>query len=258
MANLFGLHGRVVCVTGGYGHLGYPVTAGLREAGATAVVLARSRAKFDRTVEPHRGIHFVACDVASSDSVIAACAEVSSRFGGIDALINNAVFLGSPATPSETTDEVWARSMEGVVGTVHRCIRAVLPYFREANGGRIVNVASMYGMVAPEFSIYESNPELTSLPAYGAGKAAIIQLTKYFASLLASEQILVNCVSPGPFPSPDVRGSAHFAKQLADKVPLGRVGSPEELVGVFVFLCSQASSYMTGQNLVVDGGWTIT
>ena len=92
---------------------------------------------------------------------------------------------------------------------------------------------------------------------YGASKAAIIQLTKYFAVYFAKYNIRVNCVSPGAFSSLKAHENKEFISELCNKIPLNRVGSPEELKGIFVFLASQASSYITGQNILVDGGWTI-
>jgi gluconate 5-dehydrogenase len=114
----------------------------------------------------------------------------------------------------------------------------------------------MYGMVAPDFTVYEDFPNFLNPPHYGAAKAGVIQMTKYFASYLAQYGILVNAVSPGAFPSKGVQEHTGFIAALNKKNPLKRIGQPDELKGVFVFLASNASTYVTGQNIAVDGGWT--
>jgi len=122
-------------------------------------------------------------------------------------------------------------------------------------GGSIINIASMYGMVSPDPAIYGES-KFNSPANYGAGKAAVIQFTKFCAVHLAKYKIRVNAVSPGPFPSPSVQMNKTFISKLVEKVPLKRIGHPSELNGVIVLLCSEASSYITGQNISVDGGWT--
>ena len=115
----------------------------------------------------------------------------------------------------------------------------------------------MYGMVAPQFEVYEDFPQFLNPPHYGAAKAGIIQLTKYYASYLGAFNIKVNAVTPGPFPSNPVQTEKNFIQELEKKTCLNRVGRPEDLGGAFVFLAADASNFMTGQNLVIDGGWTI-
>ena len=113
----------------------------------------------------------------------------------------------------------------------------------------------MYGKVSPDPSIYEESG-FNSLPSYGAGKAAIIQYTKFLACHLAKKRIRVNSVSPGPFPQEDVQKNVEFINRLKKKIPMGRIGLPDELKGIMIFLASDASSYITGENILVDGGWT--
>lgn len=122
--------------------------------------------------------------------------------------------------------------------------------------GVILNIASMYGHVAPDYRIY---PDLryTNPPSYGAAKAGVIQLTKYMASFLSPYGIRVNALSPGPFPHPETQTNRRFLEQLQNRNPMRRIGVPEDLKGAVALLCSDAGSYMTGQNLCVDGGWTI-
>jgi gluconate 5-dehydrogenase len=114
----------------------------------------------------------------------------------------------------------------------------------------------MYGSVSPQPEVYRDAPQFHNPPAYGAAKAALLQLTRYSACHLAAHGIRVNSVSPGPFPAPAVQANEAFVEELTARVPLGRIGQPGELVGAVVFLLSDAASYVTGANLPVDGGWT--
>lgn len=256
-ADLFSLQGQVVLLTGGYGYLGQAVARGLSAHGATVVVLGRDQAAFQTTFAAETGLHFLPCDVADTASVQAALAAAEARFGLPAVLINNA-FYSRGSRPDQLTDEEFALGLDGSLGSTYRCIREVLPYLRRRGAGKIINVASMYGVVAPDFSAYEATPQFTNPPHYGAAKAGVIQLTKYFASYLGPENIQVNCVTPGAFPSPAVQQqSAEFVEQLTRRIPRGRIGQPEDLAGAFVFLASRASDFVTGHNLVVDGGWTI-
>lgn len=255
---LFDLTGKVIVVTGGYGYLGNSICKGLSDAGAKVYVAGRSFEKFCAVFsDSDNSLRFLQMDVSQSHEVKKAFASVVDQESRIDVLINNAHY-GEGGKVDELTDEAFAATLDGTVGNYHRCIREILPHFRKQKGGKIINVASMYGMVAPDFSVYEGYSAFTNPPHYGAGKAATIQLTKYFASLLGKEGVTVNAVSPGPFPSENVQNEAGFIKLLAQKTALGRIGKPKELQAVFVFLSGPGASYLTGQNIAVDGGWTIT
>lgn len=256
---MFSLEGQVILITGGYGHLGRAIVMGLVDQGAKLVVLGRDEAAFHTAfVEliASSQVHFISCDVASTDSVEAAFAASHTAFGLPSVLINNA-FYSRGNQPENLTDEEFAFGLDGSLGSTYRCIRAVIPQLRERGSGKIINVASMYGVVAPDFEAYAATPQFTNPPHYGAAKAGVIQLTRYFASYLGKENIQVNCVTPGAFPSQPVQAHTEFISELTQRIPLGRIGQPEDLQGAFVFLSSQASNFVTGHNLVVDGGWTI-
>ena len=123
--------------------------------------------------------------------------------------------------------------------------------------GNILNIASMYGHVAPDYRLYDGD-RFANPPSYGAAKAGVIQLTKYLASFLSQHEIRVNCISPGPFPFETTQDeSPEFIRRLSEKNPMNRIGNPHELKGAALLLCSNAGSYITGQNLRVDGGWSI-
>lgn len=255
--NLFSLNGKIALLTGGYGHLGKAIAIGLAEAGAQVYVLGRSYEKFKTAFDSTstEKIHFRNCDVSDTASIAEAFRVVYAETNQLDILINNA-FYSAGQNPAQLTDEQWAYGIDGNLNSVYRCIREVIPYMKDKGRGRIINVASMYGMVSPDFHIYEDNPASLNPPHYGAAKAGVIQLTKYFACYLGKDGINVNAVSPGPFPNPEVQQNSEFVQNLEQKNPLNRIGQPEELKGAFVFLSSEASSFITGHNLVVDGGWT--
>lgn len=254
--SLFNLSGRIALVTGGYGHLGTAISEGLAEAGAKVYILGRSVEKFKAAFVSclQEDIHFTECDIADTNSIRKAFETIEATEGKLDILVNNA-FYSKGQDPVSLTDEEWAIGIDGNLNSTYRCIREVVPYLRE-KGGSIINVASMYGMVSPDFNIYDASPEFLNPPHYGAAKAGVLQLTKYFACYLGKSDIRVNAVTPGPFPSQTVQRNEEFVKQLKKKNPLGRIGNPQDLKGAFVYLASDASAYMTGQNLVIDGGWT--
>ncbi len=251
MLSLFSLEGRCAVVTGGYGHLGLSLTRALAEAGATVFVAGRSRSKFESVFGAESSeIRWAQLDIRHTSSIRQGLARVA-EFRPPDILVNNAFYAAGEG--AELSDEEWSESLDGTLSSVYRCIREILPHMA---GGSIVNVASMYGMVAPHLEIYRYHPEFFNPPAYGAAKAGVIQLTRYCAVWLGPRGIRVNCLSPGPFPSPEVQQSQAFCDRLKEHNPLGRIGSPDELKGAIVFLASAASAYVTGHNLVVDGGWT--
>ncbi len=253
---LFDLSDKVVLVTGGYGYLGIGLCRGLAAAGASVIVLGRSQASFDQRLAHHSpNIRFVICDVADSGSVRDAFATVEREQGRINVLINNAMFVRGQ-DPLGISDEDWALTIDGNLNSVYRCIREVSPYFQKNSGGKIINICSMYGLVSPDFSVYDESPEYLNPPHYGAAKAAVIQLTRYFARYLGPRNIQVNAISPGAFPNETVQQNAAFTDKLKKKTALGRIGQPHDLAGAVVFLSSPASDYVTGHNLVVDGGWT--
>ena len=172
-------------------------------------------------------------------------------------LINNAAqYAGIGKKSEDLTDEDWEKCIDGIAGSTYKCIREVLPYMKE--GGSIVNIASMYGIVSPYLAVYEAPCESSLIPVnYCAGKASVIQMTRYFGTYLINRGIRVNSISPGPFPSPKVQENKVFADRLREKNPSHRLGDPDDLRGAVLFLASDASKYVVGQNIQVDGGWTI-
>ena len=256
MNNLCSLEGKVIIVTGGYGHLGKSIVENLRENSALVCVLGREKKKFENVFQgiALEKLLFFECDISQDDSVKKAILGVIQKFKQIDGLINNAYFMEGYGAMPKTSE--FSYGLEGTLTSVYRLIKETIPFMEEKSKGSVVNIASMYGMVSPDFKVYEKSSNYLSPPNYGAAKSGVIQITKYFSHLLGLKGIRVNCVSPGPFPSLEVQKDKSFINKLSGKTALGRIGDPQELGGIISFLCSDQASYITGQNIAVDGGWT--
>ena len=155
------------------------------------------------------------------------------------------------------TSEEFRKGIDGGLNQFYDFIRASIEYLKLSENGKIINIASMYGTVVPDFDIYDGREEFLNPPNYGTAKAGVIHLSKYYAMYLGKYNINVNSISPGPFPSEDVQKDKEFIKRLESKTKLKRIGIPEDLQGITLLLSSSLSSYITGQNIAIDGGWTI-
>jgi NAD(P)-dependent dehydrogenase (short-subunit alcohol dehydrogenase family) len=185
--------------------------------------------------------------------------QIKREHGRLDVVVNNASAGRTGKLEEMTTDDFEQLYRVNVIGSFH-IIRAALPLLRESakltGGASVVNVASMYGSVSPDPSIYGSSGA-NSPPSYGAAKAGLIQFTRYAACHLAGDRIRVNSISPGPFPAEEyLDKDPEFRGRLEAKSPMRRTGDATELQGPLLFLASDASSYVTGIDLPVDGGWT--
>lgn len=254
------LDGRVALITGGAGHLGRAMAQALCTAGASVVLNGRDAGKLKRAareLEAAGGrVSAAPRDIATPREAAALIADVKKRHGRLDVLVNNAY---SGASVPGWDD--FRKTYETTVSAAALLIDKALPLLAKAGsrnlgGASVVNVASMYGKVSPDPSIYGKSG-CDNPPSYGPAKAALLQLTRYYACRLGGSNIRVNSLSPGPFPPAALmKAQPAFHKELRRKVPLGRVGRPEELMGPLLFLACDASSYMTGADLSVDGGWT--
>jgi gluconate 5-dehydrogenase len=259
MVYTFDLKDKAILITGGYGHLGKAITESLLFHGAEVYVLGRDYDKFSGVFlenNTNNGlIHFQFCDISDPNSIAHAFKAVYEKTNKIDVLINNA-YYNKGTSPETMKDEEWLAGIDGTLNSVFRCMQEVIPYFKIKNKGKIINVSSMYGVIAPDFEIYNDYPEYLNPANYGAAKAGVIQLSKYYASFFGKFGVNVNSITPGPFPSYKVQESEGFINELRKKTCLNRIGKPEDLAGAFVFLASDTSDFITGQNIIVDGGWT--
>jgi NAD(P)-dependent dehydrogenase (short-subunit alcohol dehydrogenase family) len=261
LQELLALDGRTAVVTGGAGFLGSEMSRALAELGANVVIASRDEAKCRERcsqieAETARPIQTLAVrlDLLDRQSIVSLVETVTARFGGIDILVNNA-WSGKKNTWESIGDEDWEYDIDMSLNSVFRIVKASFDTLRERRGV-ILNVASMYGHIAPDHRMYDGK-QFANPPSYGAAKAGVIQFTRYLASFLSPYGIRVNSLSPGAYPHPPTREHKEFMERLCGKNMLNRLGEPEDLKGAVALLCSDAGGYITGQNLCVDGGWAV-
>jgi NAD(P)-dependent dehydrogenase (short-subunit alcohol dehydrogenase family) len=260
---LFDLTGRVFLVTGGARTLGRDMATALCEAGADGVITSRSEASAvqaaaELAAATGRRVLGLALDVTVETSVQAALARVHEAFGGLDILVNNAGGGGGGTTHSpkleERPREAWDTVQAANVTATFLLCKHAAPLMRERGGGSIINIASIAGIVGRDRRVYppEMRPQTID---YAAAKGAVIAMTRDLAAYLGGDGIRVNVISPGGFE----RGQpAEFIRAYGDKTPLRRMGRDGvDLKGAVVYLASDAAAYVTGHNLVVDGGFSI-
>lgn len=254
----FSLNDKVAIVTGACGWLGAAMSRALAEVGAQVVVTSRQtdQAEAFAATLPGSGHLGLGFDQGDTDTIPTFVAEVVERVGQIDVLVNNAYGSTAPNIDTATAEDFDQAYHIGVTA-YFLLARDVVQHLRERKApGSIINIGSMYGVVASYPEAYEALP-VNSPPNYHGLKGGVIHLTRHLAAYWAKDNIRVNALSPGPFPSEKVQSSMpDFIARLDTKVPLGRMGRPDELKGAIVLLASDAGSYITGQNLLVDGGWT--
>lgn len=253
---LFDLSGRVALVTGGAGFLGQAICAALAEAGARVVVgsrnLERGQEAADQLPNPGRDHLAITLDHKDENSLDSGFATAVEQAGQVDILINN----GQGGVGKDWTDiaqDEFAGQLENATGYFLLARRFREHVVQRGVPGNIVMLGSMYGMVASYPDAYADVCAASSV-AYHTLKGGVLHMTRHLAIYWADDQVRVNCLSPGPFPNENA--PQEMVARLCSKSPMKRMGAPHELKGAVLFLASDASSYVTGQNLVVDGGWT--
>lgn len=265
--DLFDLSGKVVILTGGLGLLGMNYARVLISKNATVVILDLAKKKEAERIlkskfsnqELNKCFYYQA-DISDERALMKVKKEILNKFGKIDVLINNAALianvekgiLSQSKNKIENLDlDAWNREMKvNLTGTLLCC-----KVFGSAmkRGASIINVSSIYGVVGPYPGIYPKG--FVKPVAYSASKGSIVALTKYLAAYWGKKGIRVNCLVPGGI-SNNGRENKNFVKKYSALAPLGRLGKPDEINGVILLLASDASSYMTGSLVTVDGGWT--
>jgi NAD(P)-dependent dehydrogenase (short-subunit alcohol dehydrogenase family) len=252
----FGLHGKDIWVVGGAGYLGQPTVALLQSAGAKVLCIdLEDRAKQFVETSGLKDVTPAALDAFDTSATKQFVADtIASR--GVPHGFVNLSFASTGKKLEDLTEEDFDRINHGSLTATFLLSREVGTEMAKLQRGSMVLFSSMYGSVSPNPDIYNS-PMNKNPVEYGVTKAGIIQMTRYLGVHWGRQNVRCNCISPGPFPNPKIQQSnPGFVERLSEKVPLGRVGKQEEIAGAVAFLLSGAASYITGQNIFVDGGWT--
>jgi NAD(P)-dependent dehydrogenase (short-subunit alcohol dehydrogenase family) len=263
---LFSLRDKVSIVTGALGLIGKKHCEALADAGSSVIVADMDETKAiefaDSLGRDHMGVHL---DVTQPDSIKHLKELVLDQYGGLDVLVNNAAINDMFENPSLAKEysafenyplETFQKSIDVNITGVFLCSQILGSIMAEQESGSIINIASTYGMVGPDQSIYKDEfgeQTFYKSAAYPVTKGAVINFTRFLAAYWGSKNVRVNTLSPGGvFNNQD----DFFIQNYAAKTPLGRMATSSDYQGALVFLASDASQYMTGANLVVDGGWT--
>jgi NAD(P)-dependent dehydrogenase (short-subunit alcohol dehydrogenase family) len=272
--SLFSLTGKTAVLTGASGFLGRIFCRALLANGARVVALGRSRRLDTEAAQwsEEFGSDCIAVeriDMYDVSALNAVCDAIASREQRIDVLINNAHELGAATgfnvpegSLENSTFDQWQRNLQGGVYWAVQTTQRIGIRMKNQGSGSIINIATMYASVAPRPQLYAGTSSLNP-PGYSASKAALVAFTRYTASFWGEFGVRANCISPGPFSNTEdltgpnaVQEDSPFVRKLKGYTVLSRIGRPQELCGALLFLASDASSYVTGQELRIDGGWT--
>ncbi len=264
--DLFRLDGKVAVVTGGAGILGRGYCRALAERGATVVVADINQAACDTlaaqlAAETGAAVRGLAVDLSSEASIVAWAKAILDTHGRVDVLMNNAAAKadGFFAPLENYSLQTWNEVMAVNVNALFLAVRELGPGMAERGSGSIINVSSIYGVVAPDQRIYEGSwyadlgGAINTPMIYSATKGAVVAMTRYLATYWGPQGVRCNCLTPGGVASGQ---NEEFDRRYSARVPMGRMAKADEMIGALLYLASDASSYVNGQNLIVDGGWT--
>lgn len=255
MKDLFSVEGKIAWVTGGSQGIGHMIAEGLVDAGATVYITSRKQTECDETAASlsERGggrCHSIPGDLSRTEEIERLVAELARQAGQLHVLVNNAGSAwGAPfgEYPVSAWSKVLNLNVTAVFDLIQRCAPMLHDSAAEGDPGRVVNIGSIDGFRVPELENY----------AYSASKAAVHHLSRVLAQRLASQNITVNAIAPGPFPSRMMQTTlAERGDRWRAKAPLGRLGEPQDIAGTTIYLASRAGAYVTGQVLAVDGGFS--
>jgi len=244
---MINLKDKIIVVTGGSGLLGSEIILQLKKQGAFTINLEINSKTNDDLSE-------IQCDITNSESINYSISQIVKNYGRIDGLVNNAY----PRTSDwgnkfeDIQTESWKVNVDMQMNSIFYLSQKVLEIMKDQKFGSIINMASIYGLVGPDFSVYE-NTGMTMPAAYAAIKGGVINFTRYLSSYYGKYNIRINCISPGGIYN---NQSDTFVQNYERKVPMHRMGKASDIAPAVCFMLSDESSYITGQNLIIDGGWT--
>ena len=261
LATLGDMRGRVVAVTGGAGHIGRAIAGAMIEMGAAVALIDRDREGLALAAERLRGsgrpVTPITLDLELESERAVLPTRITENFGALDVLINNAAFVGDSQLGgwigplAEQRLDTWRRAVEVNLTASFHLTQVLLPLLQRSGRGAVVNISSIYGVLGPDMALYEGTT-MGNPAAYAASKGGLVQLTRWLATTLAPA-VRVNCISPGGMHrnQPDA-----FVRRYVERTPMKRMGTEEDLIGAVAFLASDLSGWVTGQNILVDGGWS--
>ena len=272
--NFFNLKNKIIIITGGSGFLGSEFSSTLSEVGAIPIILDKNNASLEllkkKFIKKKQRGSFFLVDLNNETKVNIVINSIIKKYRKIDCLINAAGLTGEDMLKTDSNFfekfenydfKLWQKSLNGNLSSTFILTKAVAKHMLKRKKGSIINIASDVGIISPDHRIYEANKKINykgvnfNTPlSYSVAKSGIISMTRYLATYWAKKGIRVNCVSPAGVYK---KHNKKFVEQLSEKIPMGRMAKPEELTGAIIYLCSDASSFVTGHNLVVDGGRTI-
>ncbi len=242
------LKDKIVVITGGNGLIGSALVKHAILMGATVLNL-----EVNIETDWEKGIIF--CDVTNPKHIQEVFSNIVNKFGRVDGWVNNAY----PRTKDwgnkfeDIELESWQQNIDFQLNSTFAACQLALEQMRKQRSGSVINIASIYGVVGNDFTVYENTGGMTSPAAYSAIKGGIINFSRYLASYYGQYNVRVNCVSPGGIKQ---NQNPEFIRNFEKKVPIKRMGTPEDIAPAVSFLLSDGASYITGHNLLVDGGWT--
>ena len=263
ISDLISLKGRRTLITGATGFIGQEIALTIAELGGDLVLVDRPDSDY-HLIKQKIGdnwdveIECIDCNLENKDSRTSLINEVTKNNKNLNILINNAAFVGETILDGWVDDfskqsiETWNRALEVNLTSPFHLSQGFADLLKKNNNGSIINIASIYGFKAPDYSLY-SGTKMGNPAAYSSSKGGLIQLTKWLSSTLAPD-VRVNALSPGGIWR---NQPTKFVERYESKTPLGRMGTEEDLKGIIAYLASDLSVYVTGQNIVVDGGWTV-
>ena len=263
VSNLINMKDKTSLITGATGYCGQAITNALSELGSNVIIMDHPNSnliEFSKEISKKykNQVKFIFCDLENSDEINNCLNKLKNEINCIDILINNAAFVGASDLEGWSTSfenqslETWRRALDVNLTACFQIIQSTKSLLDKSTSASVINIGSIYGLYGPDLSIYKDT-KMNNPAAYSASKGGLIQLSRWMSTVLAPG-IRVNSISPGGI----LRDQPEqFVKRYINKTPLKRMGTENDIVGAVIYLASNLSSWVTGQNLIVDGGWGV-